>query len=288
MPDDERVAGRAHPRHRERRGTQAEPQDLVRHAGLGARQQVAVAGKPASSSVPATPDLGFNDPAHLDDGDMWPTEFALPGSASARPGGSRELVRRAAKLTARRPPAGARPERRTPAARGHRRASRRRPRHRAPPRGSTAPARSGGSVAVGRSRVDAVQPAPRGVPVRSASRRSHQVRVRARKEVPLRVGRGGRPRAGRGPRARSPQPGAPEADPRHTPPRTEIGRSVHSLKTDPVSLPVEHRVEEAAAPEVARDERRATCVEALNRQVWNVQALEHRAACDRLGKGRRR
>src|SRR6266576_3804143 len=40
--------------------------------------------------------LGFNDPAHLDDGDMWPTSYALTKLTSADKARIGELVKKAA------------------------------------------------------------------------------------------------------------------------------------------------------------------------------------------------
>jgi uncharacterized protein YdhG (YjbR/CyaY superfamily) len=40
--------------------------------------------------------LGFNDPANLDDGEMWPTSYALPGLTPAVEKRIGELVKRAA------------------------------------------------------------------------------------------------------------------------------------------------------------------------------------------------
>jgi uncharacterized protein YdhG (YjbR/CyaY superfamily) len=51
--------------------------------------------QPASKFNARYATLGFNDGARLDDGDMWPTSFALTALAAAEEARIRELVKRA-------------------------------------------------------------------------------------------------------------------------------------------------------------------------------------------------
>ncbi|WP_395694300.1 iron chaperone [Nocardioides sp.] len=52
--------------------------------------------KPGSKFGARYSNLGFNDPAHLDDGDMWPTEYALLRIGADETARIEELVARAA------------------------------------------------------------------------------------------------------------------------------------------------------------------------------------------------
>ena len=78
MPDDDRaLAERVHTLVSEA-VRRAAPEDLVRHAGVRPRRRQ---GRPASSSPlevrRVVRDARINDVAKLDDGDLWPTEYAV-------------------------------------------------------------------------------------------------------------------------------------------------------------------------------------------------------------------
>ncbi|WP_395657420.1 iron chaperone [Nocardioides sp.] len=77
MPDDERVMAERVHAIVTRVAPQLDPKTWYGMPAWARDGKVVCFFKPASKFGNRYSNLGFNDPAHLDDGNMWPTEYAL-------------------------------------------------------------------------------------------------------------------------------------------------------------------------------------------------------------------
>lgn len=77
MPDDERVMAERIHAIVTRVAPQLDPKTWYGMPAWASDGKVVCFFKPASKFGNRYSNLGFNDPAHLDDGNMWPTEYAL-------------------------------------------------------------------------------------------------------------------------------------------------------------------------------------------------------------------
>ena len=96
MPDDERVMAERIHAIVSAVAPQLDPKTWYGMPAWARDGKVVCFFKPASKFGARYSNLGFNDPAHLDDGDMWPTEFALLRIGEREAGRIEELVRQAA------------------------------------------------------------------------------------------------------------------------------------------------------------------------------------------------
>jgi hypothetical protein len=87
---------RAGARNRHEGRTGPDPAHLVRHAGLRERRKGRLLLPGRGKVQGAVREIGFNDKANLDDGNMWATAFALTKLTKAEEKRIVELVKQAA------------------------------------------------------------------------------------------------------------------------------------------------------------------------------------------------
>ncbi len=96
MPDDERVMAERIHAIVTRVAPQLDPKTWYGMPAWASDGKVVCFFKPASKFGNRYSNLGFNDPAHLDDGNMWPTEYALLEVGDAEATRIEKLVKQAA------------------------------------------------------------------------------------------------------------------------------------------------------------------------------------------------
>lgn len=96
MPDDERVMAERIHAIVTKVAPQLDPKTWYGMPAWARDGKVVCFFKPGSKFGARYSNLGFNDPAHLDDGDMWPTEYALLRVGDAEAKRIEQLVRQAA------------------------------------------------------------------------------------------------------------------------------------------------------------------------------------------------
>jgi hypothetical protein len=87
--------GRAGARNRPEGRAGPDPSHLVRHAGLREKRKVICFFQDAAKFKARYATIGFSDKANLDDGNMWPTAFALTKLTTAEEKRIVELVKQA-------------------------------------------------------------------------------------------------------------------------------------------------------------------------------------------------
>jgi uncharacterized protein YdhG (YjbR/CyaY superfamily) len=96
MPDDERVMAERIHAIVTRVAPQLDPKTWYGMPAWARDGKVVCFFKPGSKFGARYSNLGFNDPARLDDGDMWPTEYALLAIGDGEAERIEQLVRQAA------------------------------------------------------------------------------------------------------------------------------------------------------------------------------------------------